>query len=99
MREAGFAPDWNRPNFDYNFLIFGGGEEARFQNLRDDAIFQPVEIGDFLRKSLPRFWRLTARERDRWKVSLDQGFFLCFYGLSHRIEFESGLGRLAPFFT
>ena len=31
MREAGFVPDWNRPNFDYNFLIFGGGEEARFQ--------------------------------------------------------------------
>lgn len=55
MREAGFAPDWNRPNFDYNFLIFGGGEEARFQNLGDDAIFQPVEISDFLRKSLPQF--------------------------------------------
>lgn len=102
MREAGFAPDWNRLNFDYNFLILGGGEEARFQNLRDDAIFQPVEIGDFLRKSLPRFWRLAPRERDRWnecKVSLDQDFFLCFYGLSHRIEFESRLGHLARFFT
>ena len=41
MGQAGFAPDWirNRPNFDYNFQIFGGGEEARFQNLGDNAIF------------------------------------------------------------